>query len=114
MPKCKPSRKHVICMFEIGQPFEAVTDVRIISSHLADCWQQLRRQRNLRAHLGGHPRARRPSLFRDSELRLRGAVLRFYEGQVKEASRRRNIAMDEEMRRYFALWRAQSRKIAAY
>ena len=33
----------------------------------------------------------------------------FYEGQVKEELRRRNIAMDEEMHRYFTLWRAQSK-----
>jgi integrase len=105
MPKCKPSRKPVVRMFEIGQLFEAVTDVRdhlilliarnscTASETFGLIWEGIHEHED----------------FPYFEIQNSAFEGQFYEGQVKEESRRRNIAMDEEMRRYFALWRSQSK-----
>jgi hypothetical protein len=104
MPKCKPSRKPVVRMFEIGQLFEAVTDPRdhlilliarnscTASETFGLTWMCIHEDED----------------FPFFEIQNSAFEGQFYEGQVKEESRRRNIAMDEEMRRYFSVWRAQS------
>jgi hypothetical protein len=100
-------------MFEIGQPFEAVTDVRdhlilliagnscAASETFGLIWACIREHADL-------------PYFEIQNSAFEGQFYGSTRGRSKPESRRRNIALDEEMRRYFALWRAQSRKIAAY